>query len=287
MKSMTGYGEAAAQGSWVKVVVQLRALNHRHLDIQMRVPRECLSLEEEIRNHIRQRISRGRVEVFINRSLLRGRTRTLELDEDLLGQYIKSLQQAKRKFGLRGDIDLFLFSNFPELFRIEEFEVREEDEKGLVLRCLTTALKNLERSRQREGRQLKLDVDSQVRHLKRIASGLTREAKQVQLRLRDFRRIKEKDAAVESAGSLADVGNAFFKGDIHEEVVRLKTHVAALSSLMAERGPVGKKLDFLLQEIQRELNTISSKAPQLPVVHLVLAGKERVEKIREQAQNLE
>lgn len=287
MKSMTGYGEAAAQGRWVKISVQLRTLNHRHLDIQLRVPREYLSLEEEIRNLIRQMISRGRVEVFINRSLLKGQMRTLELDEDLLGQYVKSLHHAKKKFGLQGDVGLSLFSGFPELFRLTEAEVREEDEKSLVLRSLAAALKNLERSRQREGRQLKLDVDSQVRHLKRIVSGLTREAKKVRVRLGNSRPFKEKDASVESAGAFPEVGNAIFKGDIHEEVVRLKTHVATLSGLVADHGPIGKKVDFLLQEIQRELNTISSKAPQLPVVHLVLSGKEKVEQIREQAQNLE
>ncbi len=166
MKSMTGYGEGATQGRWAKIAVQLRTLNHRHLDIQLRVPREYLSIEDEIRKAIRQRISRGRVDLFITRSPLRGQTRKLELDEGLLSQYLQSLRRAKKKFGLKGEVDLSLFCSLPELFQLREAEVREENEKDLVLEALRLALNKLEHSREREGRQLKLDVQSQIRHLK-------------------------------------------------------------------------------------------------------------------------
>lgn len=269
MKSMTGYGEAAAQGRWVKIQVQLRTLNHRHLDIQLRLPREHLALEEEVRKTIRQRLSRGRVEVFVTRSLPKGQMRTLELDEDLLAQYVESLRQAKRKFGLQGELNLALFSGLPELFRLREAETKEQDERALALKAVAAALRNLERSRRREGRQLQRDVQSQVRRLKRVVSGLVAEARKISLRWKDSRPPKEG------------------LGDIHEEVVRLKSHVVDLAGLIIAHEPIGKKIDFLLQEIQRELNTVSSKAPELPVVRLVLAGKESVEKIREQVQNVE
>lgn len=287
MKSMTGYGEAAAQGRWAKVAIQLRTLNHRHLDIQLRVPREYLSIEEEIRKKIRQGISRGRVELFITRSPLKGQGRKLELDEGLLSQYLQSLRRAKRKFGLKGEVDLSLFSSFPELFQLREAEEREEDERGLVLGTLESALKRLQRSREREGRQLKLDVQLQIRQLQRICRGLRREAGKVRLRLRDSLSLREEGNSLEAQREAPEVANMTFKGDIHEEVVRLKSHVEELARLIRRREPMGKKIDFLLQEIQRELNTISSKVPYLSVVHLVLAGKERVEKIREQAQNVE
>lgn len=287
MKSMTGYGESAAQGRWVKIQVQLRTLNHRHLDIQLRLPREHLALEEEVRKTIRQRLSRGRVEVFATRSLLKGQMRTLELDEDLLAQYVESLRQAKRKFGLQGELNLALFSGLPELFRLREAETKEQDERALVLKAVAAALRNLERSRRREGRQLQLDVQSQVRRLKRIVSGLVAEARKISLRWKDSRLPKEELIAAESQGLAGEAPSAPFKGDIHEEVVRLKSHVVDLAGLIITHEPIGKKIDFLLQEIQRELNTVSSKAPELPVVRLVLAGKESVEKIREQVQNVE
>lgn len=287
MKSMTGYGEAAAQGKWVKLLVQLRTLNHRHLDIQLRLPREYLALEEEVRKTIRQRLARGRVEVFVTRSLLKGQRRTLDLDEDLLAQYVKSLRQAKRKFALQGELQLSLFSGLPELFRLRDAETGEQDEKALVLKVFGAALRNLERSRQREGHQLRLDMQSQVRLLKRTTARLVAEARKISLRRKASWSPKEESAFAEPQGLPGETLSAPFKGDIHEEVVRLKSHVLTLDGLMIAHEPVGKKMDFLLQEIQRELNTVSSKAPELPVVRSVLAGKESVEKIREQAQNVE
>jgi len=287
MKSMTGYGEAAAQGRQAKIAVQFRTLNHRHLDIQLRVPREYLSIEEDIRKSIRQRISRGRVDLFITRSPLKGQGRKLELDEALLRQYLSSLGRAKRKFALKGEVDISLCANLPELFQLREGEVREEDERNLVLKTVDLALRNLERSRAREGRQLQLDLQTQVRYLRKISVGLAREGEKIGFRLRDSFPVREGGNSLESQREAMEAGGANFKGAIHEEVVRLKTHVEELARLIKEPEAVGKRVDFLLQEIQRELNTISSKAPQLAVVQSVLAGKEKVEKIREQVQNVE
>jgi uncharacterized protein (TIGR00255 family) len=284
---MTGYGEAAAQGRWVKVVVQLRTLNHRHLDLQPRLPKEYYPIEEEVRKLVRQRISRGRTEIFITRAPLAGQGRRLELDERLVSQYLRSLRRVKRKFALKGELDLSLCSNLPELFHLREAEVREEDEKELVLKALHRALKNLERSREREGSQIQSDVQGQVRHLRRLAAQLDREAIRIGMRIKESLSPKEGEGAPESAPRSKDDANSTFRGEIHEEAVRLKSHVQELGRLIRDREPVGKRIEFLLQEIQRELNTVSSKAPQLSVVRLVVAGKERVEKIREQAQNIE
>ncbi len=283
MKSMTGYGEAVAQGRAVKVLVQMRAVNHRNLDVQARLPREYLSLEEAIRKLIRQKISRGRVELFITRALLKGQGRRVELDENLLGQYLQSFGRIKRKFGLQGDVDLSLCAGLPDLFQLAEPESKHEEESVLVFKALDVALKNIERSREREGKQLMLDVQAQARHLRGVSAALSKEAGRIGLRIKQSLVLKEGgDAAAAPAN-----GGLSFKGEIHEETVRLKTHVSELARLVRKRGAMGKGIEFLLQEIIRELNTISSKAPQLPVVQLVVAGKERVEKIREQAQNIE
>ncbi|MDP6560539.1 MAG: YicC/YloC family endoribonuclease, partial [Candidatus Binatia bacterium] len=120
MKSMTGYGEAVGQGKRAKVVVQLRTLNHRHLDIQLRVPRMYLSLEEEIRQRIRQRVNRGRVDLFITRSPLKGQGRKLEMDEGLMDQYFQAMRRARRKLGLKDKIDLGLLFKLPDLFYFKE-----------------------------------------------------------------------------------------------------------------------------------------------------------------------
>jgi len=287
MKSMTGYGEATAQGRSVRVLVQLRTLNHRNLDLQARLPREYLSLEEEIRRLIREKIARGRVELFITRSVLEGQGRRVDLDERLLSQYLQSLRRIKRRFGLQGYVDLSLCAGLPDLFHFMEPEGREKEEGALVFKALAGALKNLERSRAREGKQLMLDIQAQAGHLRGVSAALTKEAGRIAIRLKQSLVLKEGGDEAPAQGASAANGGWAFKGDIHEEAVRLKAHVSELGRLVRQRSAMGKKIEFLLQEIIRELNTVSSKAPQLPVVQLVVAGKERVEKIREQAQNIE
>jgi uncharacterized protein (TIGR00255 family) len=288
MKSMTGYGEASRMARGAKISVQARSLNHRHLDLQLRVPREYLSFEEEIRKMIREKISRGRIELFINRYPEKGRARKLEMDEELLRQYLASMRQAKRKFKLAGDPELSLLSTLPDLFHVREVEADAAGERQGLFGALAEALRKLEASREREGRQLKADMQAQARHLTRIAVTLAARAEETLNRIQrplvparnDENFARPDDSGTDSLGVI-------LKGDINEEVVRLKSHVSALAAVLHEKEPVGKKIDFMLQEVQRELNTISSKAPQLPVVQQVLEGKERVEKIREQTQNIE
>jgi uncharacterized protein (TIGR00255 family) len=289
MKSMTGYGEASQEHKHVKITVQIRSLNHRHLDLQLRAPREFLGFEEDIRKRLRETISRGRIDVFINRSSTPRQTRTVELDEELLGEYLKAIQYAQKKFRLSGEMGIGILSSVPDLLRVRDLEVDVSLEKQALFAALNSAVQNLERSRLREGRQLKNDIMSQVRFLKTIAMRLEKQAQEILL-------VSPKPAAFPKNGEAAasrinsdrsDVSSWVMKGDINEEIVRLKSHLAALQNVIGEKVPVGKKIDFMLQEIQRELNTISSKVALLPVVQLVLQGKERVEKIREQTQNVE
>jgi uncharacterized protein (TIGR00255 family) len=288
MKSMTGYGEASSQVRGTRVTVQVRSLNHRHLDLQLRTPREYLSFEEEIRKVIRQKISRGRLDVFISRAPTKGQDRRLELDEELLEQYLAAVKQAKIKHELSGDFSVSLLSSIPELFQVRDVEVKAVTERQKVLKTLDAALAKLERTRQREGRQLKADMQSQIRHLERICGLLEFRASEIGMRLQKAALgAKERDGIARNDKETPDTANWALKGDINEEVVRLKSHVEALWRVIGEKEPVGKKVDFMLQEMQRELNTISSKVPQLNVVQLVLEGKERVEKIREQTQNIE
>jgi uncharacterized protein (TIGR00255 family) len=286
MKSMTGYGEASQNVRGTKVTIQIRSLNHRHLDLQLRVPREYLPFEEEIRKTLRQRISRGRVDLFINRYAPKAQSRRLDVDEALVGQYIAGMTQLKKKYRLAGEIGLSLLSTIPDLFHVRELEVNGAEERRALLKALGGALKKLERSREREGGHLKADMESQVEHLKRIAGALEKGAVEIAWRFQKGSVTQEENGSRVDRG-VVDGTNLLFKGDVNEEIVRLKTHVTALGKVIREREPVGKKIDFMLQEVNRELNTISSKVPHLPMVQLVLQGKERVEKIREQTQNIE
>ena len=288
MKSMTGYGEASHQNKHAKITVQVRSLNHRHLDLQLRVPREYLGFEEEIRKSLREIVSRGRIDLFINRTSAPGHAREVELDEELLGKYLKAIQQAKNKFRLAGEIGVSIFSSIPDLLRVRDVEASARLEKQALFTALRAAVQKLEESRIREGRLLKADMQSQLRRLKSTASDLEKHAAQFAPQAPRSSAASNNEQAATKIGSEAlDISSYAFKGDVNEEVVRLKTHIAALGTILQEHEPVGKKIDFILQEIQRELNTISAKVPLLAVVQLVLQGKERVEKIREQTQNVE
>ena len=286
MKSMTGYGEASQNIHGARITVQIRSVNHRHLDLQVRTPREYMSFEEEIRKLLREKISRGRIDLFVNRYVAKGQSRKLEMDEALIGQFLSGVAQLKKKYKLGGEVDVALVSTIPDVFHVREVEIDSKGERQAVLKALNGALKKLEQSREREGMHLRTDMESQIGHLREIAAAL--EARSLETGAR-----QHKGAGAEGQNGERlerngpEVSTAIAKGDINEELVRLKTHVVALAKVVREREPVGKKVDFMLQEVNRELNTITSKVPYLPVTQLILQGKERVEKIREQTQNIE
>ncbi len=286
MKSMTGYGEGSQNIKNGKVTVQIRSVNHRHLDLQVRAPREFLSFEEDIRKLVREKIARGRIDLFVNRYVAKGQSRKLEMDEALVGQYIAGVSQLKKKFKLAGDIGVALLATIPDVFHVREIEIDAASERQAVLRALNVALTKLEQSRQREGTQLRADMESQIGHLREISTELEARAAENGIGPRKSAAL-DGESGDGSDKEMAETSNVIFKGDINEELVRLKTHVVALAKTARQREPVGKRIDFMLQEVNRELNTISSKVAYLPVTQLVLQGKERVEKIREQTQNIE
>ncbi len=286
MKSMTGYGEASQNIHGARITVQIRSVNHRHLDLQVRTPREYMSFEEEIRKLLREKISRGRIDLFVNRYVAKGQSRKLEIDEALIGQFLSGVAQLKKKYKLGGEVDVALVSNIPDVFHVREVEIDSKGERQAVLKALNGALKKLEQSREREGIHLRTDMEAQIGHLREIATAL--EARSLETGARQSKGgWPDGQNGERPERNTPEVSTAIAKGDINEELVRLKTHVAALAKVVREREPVGKKVDFMLQEVNRELNTITSKVPYLPVTQLILQGKERVEKIREQTQNIE
>ena len=286
MKSMTGYGEASQNIHGARITVQIRSVNHRHLDLQVRTPREYMSFEEEIRKLLREKIARGRIDLFVNRYVAKGQARKLEMDEALIGQFLSGIAQLKNKYKLGGEVDVALVSNIPDVFHVREVEIDSKGERQAVLKALNGALKKLERSREREGIHLRTDMEAQIGHLREIAAAL--EARSLETGARQYKGgWPDGQNGERPERNTPEVSPTIAKGDINEELVRLKTHVVALAKVVREREPVGKKVDFMLQEVNRELNTITSKVPYLPVTQLVLQGKERVEKIREQTQNIE
>ncbi|MGN6735127.1 MAG: YicC family protein, partial [Candidatus Binatia bacterium] len=247
MKSMTGYGEASQNVSGAKVTVQIRSLNHRHLDLQLRVPREYLSFEEMIRKAVREKIARGRIDLFINRYGTKPQGKKLEINDGLVGQYIASLKQLKRKYRLAGDLGLSSLTQVPELFHIREVEADHVGERDAVLKALGSALTKLERSREREGRQLRVDMESQISHVKQVAHELESWAEAV-VRAQKDATIQAQNGAIRERDP-NETASPVGKGDFNEELVRLNAHVAELAKVTREHEPVGKKMDFMLQEV--------------------------------------
>ena len=292
MRSMTGYGAAAADVPGGRVTIEVRGVNQRHLDVRVTGAREYLPWEADVRERVKRVAARGRVEVQLLRQPIAGaRRHRVAVREDLAEAYLRAAARLGRRLGVDGTIGMGELLRLPELCEIQEEPPKPRRELPVLWRTLTKALAAFDGQRRREGRHLARDMRARVATIDRVARGVRAALPGVQrdLRRRLTERITRLAAGVEvDSGRLAhEVASVVERGDVTEEVVRLDGHVAALRAAFREPGPVGKRIEFLLQEVQRELNTTAAKvgAPRLSA--LVLRGKEEVEKLREQVQNVE
>ncbi|MDT7809414.1 MAG: hypothetical protein QOJ70_3227 [Acidobacteriota bacterium] len=293
MKSMTGFGRGTAQGDGYSVAVDLKTVNNRFLDVHLRASTEISSVETTVRRRIGERLSRGRVDVNI--SLERASEASYELNRPLIAGFINAMREMQREFGLQGEPDINVLARLPGAMQASRNGVSEEALKGIEV-ALAEALDGLEEMREREGAALAAEMGSRLdeieRHLPVIES---LSGKQVEAyRARVFKRISELLARdgleiVElDQGRLSqEVAYLADRSDITEETARLRSHVSQFRAALSETGDTGKRLDFLLQEFNREANTVLSKSTDLAIKDAALAIKAAVEKLREQVQNVE
>jgi len=295
MRSMTGYGSSATSFPGGRVSVELRTVNHRFLEIKMPLPREFLPYEQEFREMIEARIQRGKLDMLLTYSSKPSRTYTVQPDLSLARAYRHAVSQLQREVGVKGDLDLSFLTAHPELFQVQEQQSPVEEQAQAVRKALAKALVALERQRSQEGKFLQKELRKRVAMLEELRrkvkdrSGIVQENTRERLKerttglLQDLLQGVEIDQSrlIQEATALAQ------RGDITEELVRLQGHLEALIDLLCSTTPVGKRMDFLLQEVQREVNTVGSKAEDVKIRHLVVAAKEEVEKLREQVQNVE
>jgi uncharacterized protein (TIGR00255 family) len=290
MKSMTGYGAAQARVGDVGLAVELRSVNHRNLDLKISAPREYARWEADLRRAISEAIERGRVELYVSRNASAS-ARSIALQKDVAAAYVRAWRELKREFSLAGEIDLGLLQGRTELFQPRSDAADLSAEIETLKALLDKALAAHARDRAREGKHLAHDMHARVRALGQVAAKLKARAKTLLPRLRERLAARVQDVLgkdgidparlVQEAALLAD------RADVTEELVRLTSHLESLDALISDKAPVGKRIDFLLQEVQRELNTVGSKANDLDTTRLVLDGKAEVEKLREQVQNVE
>jgi uncharacterized protein (TIGR00255 family) len=292
IRSMTGYGRREAAGSDIHVTIEVRSVNNRYLDIQVKTPRSFAALEPRIKKAVQERFSRGRFDVFIARDGDRAGAGRLTLDETMAGQYIGILRDLKTRFRLDGEVDLARVAGFPDLIAVTEEKEDLEAVWLLLAEGLERALDELDGMRAEEGRALVADMlqrlDKIAALMKDIQSLSPRTVEKARTRMSETlsRLLNEQPDPVRLAQEIAILAE---RTDVTEEMTRLASHMAQFRSLLAEASgePVGRKLDFLLQEMGREANTISSKAMDAQISYHVVNVKAELEKIREQAQNIE
>jgi uncharacterized protein (TIGR00255 family) len=290
IKSMTGFGRGEFTQGASTFSVDIRSVNHRYCDVSVRMPRSMSVLEEKVREFAAEKISRGKVDVYINYSTF-GQNSQVKLDTNLARAYMDSLNSLKEMFNIKDDINLSLLTRFPDIMSLETVE-QDMEELWLILKeALETAFDTLVEMRKREGERLKNDlleklvnVNGFVENIKEKSIGIVDEYKN-----KLYDRIKEltKDIPIDENRLLTEVAVYADKSSIDEEVVRLESHMQELRKALNLDGPVGKKLDFIIQEMNREVNTIGSKITDLGILNNVISIKTEIEKIREQVQNIE
>ena len=291
LRSMTGFGASDLATATGRYAVEARSLNHRFLEVVVRLPRELAPLEERIRTLVQGRVLRGRVEVAIMRENYGKRVRTVKIDLDLAKAFASALNELKQALELPGSPDLAMLSGLPDLIRVEEQKEDLEAAWVAIAEGVETALSRLVAMREREGARLTSDLEQRVRRLAERANEIERRAPLVvqEYAARLARRIEEMigTAPIDEGRLAAEVAIFADRSDIAEETTRFRSHLAQMQQMLTGSGPAGRTLEFLVQELGREANTIGSKANDVEISRAVIAVKGDLESLREQIQNLE
>lgn len=289
LKSMTGYGQGSASGESFSVTIDLRSVNNRNLDIHWRAPLELASLEIPLKKQIQSAVSRGRVDVTINFS--QTSNVAYELNRSLIRGYLEALRSMRDEFGLQGEPDLATVARLPNILQTTSTNALRDEVVQGIEEALTQALAALIAMRAVEGHELQKEMLSRIARIESLLESIESNESGVVDAYREKlrKRITEllEKTAIDETRLAQEVAYLAERSDITEEIARLKSHLAQLRDLLVGDSDIGKKLDFLLQETNREANTILSKSADLTICDAAIAIKTEVEKLREQAQNVE
>lgn len=291
MNSMTGFGRAEIEENGIKMAVELKSVNHRFLDMNIRMPRFMLFLEDYMRRLIKESVARGRVDVFLNYTATEESGKTVKVDTGLLKGYMAAAREIENATGIQNDLSMAEVMRLSDVLIFEDQEKDEDVLKSLMERTAREALRGLTEARKREGEHICADLIDRIGALRRIASAIEEREPSV---VEEYRKKLHDRLAEELDETEIDINRfnseiLYFadKMSITEELVRLKSHCSALEELLAGSSANGRSLDFIVQELNREFNTIGSKSADVEITKLVIDGKSEVEKIREQVQNIE
>lgn len=287
---MTGFGRGKYEKDGRNYSIDIKSVNHKYSDIGIRMPRILNPFEDKIRKKMAESISRGKIDVFVNFENYSNIGNTIHFNLELAKEYVKGLEELAKETGVEYDIDVMALAKMPEVLKVEEDESEEILGKELMF-ALEEALKNFVEMREAEGQKLIEDmekriawIEEKVNEIEKYSGTLVQEYMQ---KLES--RVKElMDTKVADENRLAQEIVIFSdKSSIEEELTRLKSHIMQFRNFLKENSPIGKKFDFLIQEMNREINTIGSKANCLEITNRVIEVKTEIENIREQVQNVE
>lgn len=291
MKSMTGYGRARAAVDGREIMVELRAVNHRYLDVNVKAPRGYGFLEDALKKAAGLRISRGKVDIFVAVNDMGAKETSILLNKELARSYLDALTELRDTLHLSDDISVMSIARMQDVLVSERLEVDAEAMTAAVCSVFEQAAQEFDVMRGREGERMAADVDSRMNTILGLVAEVEKRSPE---RVTAYRERLEKrmneilgDTSIDPQRILAEAAIFADKTAVDEETVRLRSHLDQLSIMLKESAPVGRKLDFLVQEMNREANTIGSKANDVGLANLVIGLKSEIEKIREQIQNIE
>ncbi|MBQ2000363.1 MAG: YicC family protein [Clostridia bacterium] len=291
VSSMTGYGRGEALKENISVVVELRSVNHRYFEFSSRVPRGYAFLEDKLKTFCQQRITRGKVDLFLTLDVSASDNVVIEINHSLASGYVNAIKELSETYEINDGLSAINLSRFPDLFTVKSQAIDEDTVWSVVEEATSVALDGFAAMRAKEGKKLYDDVKSRVETiLEKVAFVEERSPETVKAyREKLETRIREMlaDAMVDEGRLLTETAIFADKVAVAEETVRLRSHIKQLMELLESDIAVGRKLDFIVQEMNREANTIGSKAQDIEIAHTVVDIKAEIEKIREQIQNIE
>lgn len=290
-KSMTGYGRSKMLFGAREITVEIRSVNHKFFEFSSRVPRQYGYIEDKLKALFSASVSRGKVEVYVNISTNDGSDVSVSLNTPLAENYISALRKANAELNLTDDITLTRLFGIPDIFTVTKAETDENELWEEVKATASAAIEGFVDMRRREGERLKNDILTKLDYIEETVAKIELRSPEVTCEYRDklYQKLSDilQDKNIDEARILTEAAIFADKTAVDEETVRLKSHVQSFRELLELDEPIGKKLDFLVQEMNREVNTTGSKCSDLTITKMVVDLKSTVEKIREQIQNIE
>ena len=291
IKSMTGYGSAKGTVEGLQITVELKSVNNRYLDASVRLPRSFLFAEDTVKSAVQRHITRGKVDVFVSVDSTEAGDMTVKVNEALLRGYLEALRHIAAEYGLQDDATALSLSRFPDVLTVEKKDLDADAIAAGIETIAEKALEDFDAMRIREGAKLREDVLARLETIEALVETVERESPKTVAEYRA--RLEAKMAEVLGTAGIDEnriLAEAAIFADhiaVDEETVRLRSHMSQLKTMIDGSSPTGRKIDFLIQEFNREANTIGSKCQNSDIAHLVVDLKSEIEKIREQIQNIE